>query len=387
MSRDRPLIIVNNTAAKSRQVRPLVCSKLRDRGISFDCEETISPGDATAKARNALLDGRKTIAVVGGDGTLSEAAEGFFDVEKEHTERLPAPIKPEATLAILPSGTGDDFARGLIGKRAPLGEWIEKFVAYCREPETQATRMVDVLYGACNDYKDRFICVNASTMGIGGETAARVAAQRGLLRHLSGELRFMIAALGALAGWRERRVRISVDGDVVIECPTYLVAVANGLFAGGGMMFSPKARNDDGKLDVISACGLTRAEVIRELPRIHKGGHTANPKVSITQGTRVRVETFMQKDSLLIEVDGNVRGLTPAEFQVLPGALRFLGETDLSSSSILVIFASRRRWRSSPLNRAATKARTSSSASSTPVTRAPRHKTLQSSCSRDWCAE
>ena len=160
-------------------------------------------------------------------------------------------------------------------------------------------------------------------MGIGGETGARVAAQGSFMRRLSGEVRFTAAAIGALAAWRERRVRVTVD-DTVIEGPMNLVAVANGLYAGGGMMLSPRARVDDGRLDVVTASGLNRLQVMRELPRIHHGGHVANPKVRIVQGSHMRIETFTSQDALLIEADGNVRGRTPVEFRIMPGALRFV---------------------------------------------------------------
>jgi diacylglycerol kinase (ATP) len=90
------------------------------------------------------------------------------------------------------------------------------------------------------------------------------------------------------------------------------------------MMLSPEARIDDGKLDVVSASGLSRTQVVRELSRIHKGGHVSNPKVRIRQGTKVRIETFANEDAMPIEADGNVRGVTPVEFQVMPGALRFV---------------------------------------------------------------
>jgi diacylglycerol kinase (ATP) len=319
-----PLIIVNNVAAKARRAWPLIRAKLEQSAINFACVETTGPGDATTETRDALQAGCRTIAVVGGDGTLSEAAEGFFAFDQEQVEELPSPINPEAMLAILPAGTGDDFARGLIGCRAPLTKWIETFISYCKEPGAKNTRLVDLLYGICDDHTRPFICLNASTMGIGGQTAARVAAQGSVMRSLSGEARFMVAAIGALAAWRERRVRVSVDENTVIECLMNLVGVANGLYAGGGMMLSPNAQIDDGKLDVVAACGLTRAAVSRELLRIHSGGHVGNPKVRITQGTRVIVETFTPEDVLLIEADGNVRGRTPVEFRVMPAALRFV---------------------------------------------------------------
>jgi diacylglycerol kinase family enzyme len=103
-----------------------------------------------------------------------------------------------------------------------------------------------------------------------------------------------------------------------------LVAVANARFAGGGMMLSPQAEIDDGKLDVVTASGLNRAAILRELTRIHKGGHVANPKVKIVQGRHVSIQTFAADDALRIEVDGNVSGHTPADYSIMPGALRIV---------------------------------------------------------------
>ena len=319
----RPLIIINSAAAKARQAKPVVLQHLEAAGVSFDFYETTRPGDATIRTRRALKDGVQTVAAIGGDGTLSEAAEGFFEFNKQ-PDRVPTLINAEARLAILPAGTGDDFALSQMGRRKPLRIWIDILVSHCQNPSDAKTRTVDVLYGVCNEYQTPFICMNASTMGIGGETANRVAAQGKFLRRFSGEARFAAAALAALAGWRERRVRVSVDDSEVIDGNMNLVGVANALYAGGGMMLSPQAQIDDGKLDVVTASGLSRANIVRELARIHKGEHVRNPKVRIVQGEGVSIETFSREDAMLIEVDGNVRGVTPVEFRVLPRALKFV---------------------------------------------------------------
>lgn len=309
----------------------MIRKRIEADGIEIDSYETTEAGDATIKTRAALKAGVIIIAVVGGDGTLSEVAEGFFKF-RARVDELPLPINAAASLAILPGGTGDDFARGLMGgRRAKVGEWTDVFIAHCRAGGEGNTLLVDVLYGLCDGYQKPFICLNASTMGIGGETAGRVAAQGELMRRLSGEVRFAAAAVAALVGWRERRVRVSIDDSEdrheVIDGPMNLAAVANALYAGGGMMLSPEAQFDDGKLDVVTASGLSRVQVMRELTRIHKGGHIVNPKVQIRQGTKVRVETFAPEDAMPIEVDGNVRGLTPVEFRVIPQALRFVVKT------------------------------------------------------------
>jgi diacylglycerol kinase (ATP) len=316
------LIIVNSAAAKAQTAWPMVNERLNAVGLDFDVYYTTAPGDATQKTRSALIAGTKTVAVVGGDGTLGEAAEGFFEFS-EHLNELPVPINRHASLAVLPAGTGDDFARGLYRRRMPLGDWIDTLIRHCKYSSALYS-VVDVLYGLCNDYQNPFICLNASTMGIGGETASRVAAQGKFMRRFSGELRFAIAALSALTVWRERRVLVVVDDQVIMDGPMNLAAVANAFYAGGGMVLSPDARADDGRLDVVTASGLSRTGVVRELSRIHSGGHVNNPKVCISQGKVVQLHTFSPEDAMPLEADGNVRGITPVRFQIIPQALKFV---------------------------------------------------------------
>jgi diacylglycerol kinase (ATP) len=338
----RVLVIINHAAARARRAWPFVREALVGAGVRFDAHETTHAGDATTRTRAALLEGYETIAVVGGDGTLSEAAEGFFDLSgsekdfarslRSETDRdfpgafdLPRAINSEASLALLPSGTGDDFARGLLGRRASIEEWTRNLIAHCRVDAPQRTREIDVLHGtAKGGGAHGFICLNVATLGIGAEVAAGVAAQNGWTRRLSGETRFVSAALSALLAWRERPVRVSLDDGTLIERRMNLLAVANGIYAGGGMMFAPDARVDDGMMNVLLAHDLSRGAILLELPRIRRGGHLANPRVSTMKTTRVRIETLAPQDALPVEADGNVRGHTPAEFRIIPGALKLV---------------------------------------------------------------
>ncbi len=334
-ARPRTLIIINHAAAHARRAWTKIESTLKAKDISFDAHETQYAGDATVATRAALRAGYQLIAVVGGDGTLSETAAGFFALDEQeaasdeqpkikNANSLPAAVSRKAALAILPAGTGDDFARGLVGRRERIERWLERLAGYYEKPEPSATRDVDVLYGTAGGSAPSFICLNVATLGIGAEVAGRVAAQRALMRRLPGEARFTAAACGALLAWRERRVRVMVDDEPAFECASNLLAVANGVYAGGGMMFAPRARPDDGRMDVLLACEITRATILRELPRIRRGAHLGNPKVRTIGCTRVRIEHLTHRDALPVEADGNVRGHTPAEFQLIPAALKII---------------------------------------------------------------
>jgi diacylglycerol kinase (ATP) len=318
------LVIVNHSAARARVAWAVVRRALADAGVAFDAHEAREFGDARTRARAALGAGYRTVAVVGGDGTLSQVVNGFFaDENAARRNSPPCALNSVAALAVLPAGTGNDFARALEGRRATLEEWIARLVRHCRGARAgETTRAVDVLRGTVGDDARTFFCLNAVTLGIGAEVAARVAAQGSLARKLSGEARFALAAAASLARWRERRVRVRVDDAAAFECATNLIAVVNSRFAGGGMMFSPEARVDDGLLDVVTASKIPRRMLVREMTRIHAGGHVANPRVTIQRGARVSIEHVSDADALSVEADGDVRGLTPLELSVIPRALR-----------------------------------------------------------------
>lgn len=326
----RTLIIINNVAARARRAWLTLSEKLKEANVTFDVHETTHRGDAETKTRAALRAGYDTVAIVGGDGTLSEAASGFFDLDDERFSAanqaqifdLPRTINSSATLAILPAGTGDDFARGLARRRAPLDEWLQRFVLHCRGQS--ALRAVDCLYGTTNNGRSKFICLNAATLGLGAQVAMRVGKQGRMMQRLPGEARFALAAAVAVARWRERTVRVTVDESETLECKSNLLAVANGLYAGGGMALAPDAQPDDGLLNVLITSNFSRPELLRELARVHRGGHIANPKVRSLRGSFVRIETTNPADELPLEADGDVRGHTPVEFRVIPRALRIV---------------------------------------------------------------
>jgi diacylglycerol kinase (ATP) len=341
MSGARLFVIVNHTAARARLAWPRVREALVGAGVPFEVHESARQGETEEYTRAALAGGFETVAAVGGDGTLSAAAAGYFEpCANLSDEETPAPVNSSATLALLPAGTGDDFARGLTrGRREPLEAWLGRLVKHCRAGDAAAgaegsdevgrglrqaptARRVDVLLGSADGGARRFICLNAATLGIGAEVAGRVAAQGACVRRLPGEARFALAALPRLAAWRDRRVRVTVGGRLWHECGTNLLAVVNGTHAGGGMNFSPDASLDDGLLDVLAVCDISRPALLRELARVHTGGHVNNPNVKLTRATHVRIETLNPADPLALEADGDVRGQTPAEFRVLPSALR-----------------------------------------------------------------
>jgi diacylglycerol kinase family enzyme len=114
--------VVNPQSAGGRTAQewPQLASLLENRLGHFTARFTSEPGSGIAITRGLLREGFDLIIAVGGDGTVNEAANGFFD-----EGRL---VRPEATLGILPLGTGGDFRR-MLGVPADVTAAIDVLAA------------------------------------------------------------------------------------------------------------------------------------------------------------------------------------------------------------------------------------------------------------------
>lgn len=271
--------------------------ELRAAGIGTRTAVTRRPGDAALLSRKALDEGRSTIAAVGGDGTVHEVVNGLFNG---------IGIDPRARLAIVPAGTGMDFARNIRAKRG-VPAAVERIV---RGQE----RRVDV--GVVPAAQRVFI--NFMETGLG---AAVVAREARLSDSWPGRASFFVAALSAAVRENNMPVQVRVDGQSVYRGPAVSVVVANGRYFAGGMKIAPMARMDDGTLDVLILGDFRRLELASQIWKIYPGVHVRHDKVMHVRGASVEVETA---GGALLDLDGELGGNGSCAVQILPRALRVL---------------------------------------------------------------
>lgn len=305
------LFIINPASARGTTLGawPDARRKIAALGIEFEEHVTSRAGEAIDATREALLAGAARIVAVGGDGTLNEVVNGYLD-------DTGSAINSAASIGLLPSGTGSDFRRslGLTNQGSSLRALIESEI-----------RLVDAGRAEFKDLNgadaSRFF-INIASFGLGGDVSHLVNRWRGSLpRWIGGSTRFAAAAVVVLGRYKNFAVTLRVD-KLQLNVSSNLIVVANGRFAGGGMMLAPHAEVDDGLFDVIVADGATRFDVIKELPRIQRGRHLKNPKVIETRAGQVSINS---EEPMAIDLDGEMVGRTPAILKVLPSAIRFLG--------------------------------------------------------------
>uniref|UniRef100_UPI00351E78BC diacylglycerol kinase family protein n=1 Tax=Microcella sp. TaxID=1913979 RepID=UPI00351E78BC len=304
-------VAINPTAyfGRGREVGPRVVALLRERGHVVH-ELIASSLDALRAEAAARLDsGVDALVVVGGDGMVN------LGVELTAGTGIP--------LGIIPSGTGNDMARGLgIALDDPEAAVQGMLAALDRGPRVIDAARIDL--GAASTGGDgpiagpgagsrRFACVlSAGFDAIVNERANR-------MRRPRGPSRYTIALLVELARLRPIDYRLVVDGVEHRE-RALLVSVGNNTSLGGGMKVTPAALLDDGLLDVMIVRPLSRLAFLRIFPRVFAGTHVTDPRVVTMRGRRIRIEA----EGIVAYADGERIAPLPIDVEVEPGALRVL---------------------------------------------------------------
>jgi YegS/Rv2252/BmrU family lipid kinase len=275
------------------------------RAFPFDEVITQGVGDATRLTREALKSGAERIVAIGGDGTVNEVVNGFFENGKS--------IAPDATLGLIPFGTGGDFRRS-INVPQDLAEAAAVIAANHR-------RRIDIGRLDFVDLEGKQatrMFANIASFGVSG-VVDRLVNESG--KKLGGKLSFMFASVRATWSYKNQRVQLVLDGKDRIDLSINTVAVANGKYFGGGMKVAPDAELDDATFEVVSIGDLGMGEVLKMSRKIYKGEHLAMDKVSVRRAKIVEAEGIEPGAVIELDVDGENPGRLPARFEIVPAAL------------------------------------------------------------------
>lgn len=290
-------MVLNPAAGGGRTARqwPSLRARLRRAGLEFEAAETTGPGAATALAREAVSAGWPLVVAVGGDGTVNEVVNGLVDPQG----------RALAALGAIVTGRGRDVCRNL---------------AIARDPDIAADRLVhgdevtvDVGAAASPRGGLRYF---VNSLGAGFDA---VAAARARATGRSGTVPYLLGVAAALREHRPVSASIALDGRPAWTGSLTAMIAANGAYYGGGMKIAPPARPDDGELDVVIVGGLGRARLLAWLPAVYVGAHLRNPGVTTARATAIDIDT---DPAVLVHVDGEPLGRTPARITIRAGALR-----------------------------------------------------------------
>jgi diacylglycerol kinase (ATP) len=285
--------IVNLIAGQGRckEIFPKIKVELDRRRVQYDLHFTNEPMEAIDVAKMGIEAGFSHIVAMGGDGTVNEVANGL--------------LGSDATLAVIPAGTGNDFIRMLGIPSNPM-QAIDTLLA-------GVTRTIDL-----GQIDGNRCFVNGLGIGIDAQVARAVLK----MERLKGASAYLTAAVKEVFRFPAFPVTLSFPEEE-IELSCLSLSVANGIFAGGGFKLAPRANITDGLIDISALGDYPKLERLYRLPQVRAGKHADWKNVTYRQTSEV---TISSPKKLIAHVDGEPYRLPGESFTVkaLPQALRVL---------------------------------------------------------------
>ena len=283
--------IIFNPGSRSHggtSVWDTVKTLLDDANVEYRLHETKRAGHAEDIARELTSDNKPhTIIVIGGDGTLNEVVNGLCDPDL-------------ITMGLIPSGSGNDFARSA-GISTTPAKALELILS------SECTTSVN--YGEAflpNHYR-RFLI--SCGCGFDSEVCrdAQISPMKPILNKLHmGKLIYTLVALKKLIRKSTFSAKIKLDNENVIEMDKlFFLTAMNSRYEGGGYMFAPDASPSDDKLDFLTVNNLPRRQIIPLLPKAKKGKHMGHKGIDITPVSEVSMKF---SKSVYLHTDGEVFG-------------------------------------------------------------------------------
>ena len=300
--------VVNPRSAAGRTRRNLraIENSLREIYPGLQIALTRRRGEATTLVSEALQAGHSEIIAVGGDGTINEAVNGFFDTK--------GTIARDSVFACVTNGTGGDFR-----KTFGVDAGYEAAIKHLRRAPVRA---IDVGRLSCLSRNGEAVTryfINIASFGLSGVIVDKVNRAR-IAKLFGGTFAFAYHSAAAMLLHRQKTVRLRIDGLFDEQIAISTVAVANGQYFGGGMRVAPHAVPDDGLFDVV----IMGSGSVADLKLLYTGAHLSQPGVRVVRGRKVVAAPVAETKGkpVLIEVDGESAGRLPATFDILPRALR-----------------------------------------------------------------
>lgn len=281
---------------------PEIESALKKVGIDYDLTLTSGSGNGMELAKTAVSENYDAVIAAGGDGTISEIANGLITAVPDD--------QPTPPLGILPVGSANDLAK-MLG--LPLD--IPSAVALIAARNTRRLDAGRVQYDGETHYFDNNSAIAMEPM---------ITLEHEKISRVSGEARYYLAILKGVVKLKAWQMSITWD-DGEYTGPTYLLSVCNGPRT-GGMMIAPGALMDDGFFDIVLAPEVPKTTVINFLLKLTKGTHIDHPGITFTRTKSLKITS---EPGTPLHADGEILSDSAKEisYSILPKKLTMLVPT------------------------------------------------------------
>ncbi len=297
------LLIVNPASGngKGKRMLPVVKKIMQEAGLLAAAVVSEGPGHLLEIGADAIRQGHRRLALLGGDGTANEVLNGIFSQEE-----VPS---TDITLGMLSVGTGNDWMRTIGMPTDP-----RQAVAALSGGRTRMHDVGQVIYGQPGQERLRYF-LNIAGAGFDGEVTRRVQGWKGWLA--GRKVSYWITILRTLFDYRHTRIVLDID-EQHVELTALTLAAGICRYNGGGMMQLPQAEYDDGLLDLTVIGKMSTLAMVYRLPSVLDGSFTRLDTVHTYRGKSIHLHS---SPPVFLEADGEVLGHSPAKITCLKQAI------------------------------------------------------------------
>lgn len=287
---EKIFVVLNPTSGRGSGGRALEAIRwtMQQAGLPFDLYETTRTQEAIEVAREARLHGYRLVAAAGGDGTIHEVVNGLAQAAP-----IGAPVGP---LAILPVGTGNDFA-SMVG--TPL-----KLLDATHAIRAGRIRRIDLCHAQIRTADTTISRYFDNNLGVGFEAQVTVESRK--ITRLRGFSIYLMAVFKALHNYTVPRFQVYWSAGARtyrVEQQSLMVSIGNSRRTGGGFYVTPDAEVDDGLLDVGIARAISTPQILALLPRVMMGTHRNHHAIRLVRCGSVSV---VSDQPVPIHADGEI---------------------------------------------------------------------------------
>lgn len=287
----KALFVINPVAGKGkgldliRSFEPIIKQK-----IPYQIEFTKEKGEATEIVKKYTSKEDYIVFAVGGDGTINEVVNGMMGTN--------------SSLAILPTGSGNDFVRSIYEQYT-----LEDLLVELIEGSNQEIDVIRI--------NEKYF-LNITSVGLDAEVVYNASCYK-KKKFIKGDTAYVISLIKTVLGPKGTYAKVIIDGKEVCDESILLLAVANGSFYGGGIHMVPSAKVNDGLADICLIRETRLRKLLKLVPGLLKAKHTEAKEVEIYHAKEILIET---KNGCKVNIDGEIIPADRVHMQMIPNGIK-----------------------------------------------------------------
>ena len=254
---------------------------------------------------NAINKGVDYLILVGGDGSINEGVNGYFDANSELREKV--------ILGVYPAGSGNDFSKSL-----GVGNDLEQLLLLVKNDSFKKIDVGLMHFNNVDNTPGKRYFINIADIGIGGYVANKISDSK---KRLGGEFTYTKALIQSFFRYKKQEVQLTSQ-DYNWSGRMMSICMANGKYFGSGMCIAPDAKLSDGKMQLVIIGEVSLYDYLKNIPKIKKGHEVIHKEIEYSFAEKCEITAI--DNPCPIDMDGEYVGTTPLKTEIISNQLRML---------------------------------------------------------------